>query len=254
MEATTLIYAIAAALSGLSAVLAWLAKLKWSKEYIAAKDEIIRAKEAQIKQLQDMTPMKIEEYFHSVVRQLEANIDFLKRQLSEAETKSKESVSGLNDQIDILQEELTKTKSISKEVSLWSSASLFLHNADAFFQGPDGSITVIEAKSFKKGNMRMTPLDVINRVEELVKPDTNVEVWIWARLTGAARMIEGRALAGAISSIAEEEEVIGVIHYRGHDHPVSEVFTKDPRGSVIFQEIFNKVSKRQSELRAKYGN
>ncbi|MCI0627005.1 MAG: hypothetical protein L0387_36050 [Acidobacteria bacterium] len=131
MEGTTLIYAIAAALSGLSAVLAWLAKLRWSKEFIAAKDEIIKAKQAQIdqlngqiKQLQDLTPMTIEEYFHSVVRQLEGNINWLKDQLVEAETKSQEKVKELNQQIDHLQQEVTKTKTISKEVASWSSGSL----------------------------------------------------------------------------------------------------------------------------------
>jgi hypothetical protein len=45
------IYAIAALASSLAAVLAWAAKLWWAKEFAAAKDETIHAKEAQIELL-----------------------------------------------------------------------------------------------------------------------------------------------------------------------------------------------------------
>ena len=72
------IYAFAAIASSLAAVLAWAAKLWWSKEFGAAKDEIIRAREAQIgllesevQNLKELTPMKIREYFLSVKVQLE---------------------------------------------------------------------------------------------------------------------------------------------------------------------------------------
>ena len=64
------IYPVAALLSAIAAVLAWAAKLWWGKEYGAAKDEIIKAKEAQIdtlnreiQNLRELTPMKIREYF-----------------------------------------------------------------------------------------------------------------------------------------------------------------------------------------------
>lgn len=64
--------------SAVAAVLAWAAKLRWSKEYAAAKDEVIRAKDAQIEllrngieNLRSLTPMKIREYFLSVKKQLE---------------------------------------------------------------------------------------------------------------------------------------------------------------------------------------
>ena len=52
-------------LSLLAALLAWFSKIRWSKEYRLAKDEIIKSKEAQIIELsnrislyKDMTPMK----------------------------------------------------------------------------------------------------------------------------------------------------------------------------------------------------
>ena len=78
-------------LSILAAILAWIAKLKWSKEYRAAKDEIIRSKEAMIAQLneriqfyKELTPMKLKEYFDSVKSQLEMQIEDLNTQKEKA--------------------------------------------------------------------------------------------------------------------------------------------------------------------------
>src|SRR5436305_1263050 len=98
MEWIILLSALA---SAISAVLAWAAKLWWSKEHIAAKDEIIKGKNAQIdllnaeiKNLQDLTPMKIREYFLSVRVQLEEYNEKLQTELSQAkkeiEVKQKE--------------------------------------------------------------------------------------------------------------------------------------------------------------------
>lgn len=86
------LYPIAAMASALAAVLAWLAKLRWSKEYAAAKDEVIRAKDARIETLEreiqglrELTPMKIREYFVSVKTQLEEYNEHLKSRLEEAD-------------------------------------------------------------------------------------------------------------------------------------------------------------------------
>jgi chromosome segregation ATPase len=80
--------------SAAAAALAWVAKLRWSREYAAAKDETIRAKEAQIEglrqqvaALQDLTPMKLREYFLSTKTQLEEYIDNLKAERAETESK-----------------------------------------------------------------------------------------------------------------------------------------------------------------------
>ena len=90
MIAETL-YAIGALASGVAACLAWIAKLKWSKEFAEAKDEIIKAKEAQIQVLQsqleglrELSPMKIKEYVDSSQELLERYIDQLKEQLQVA--------------------------------------------------------------------------------------------------------------------------------------------------------------------------
>ena len=94
MEWIVLLSALA---SVISAALAWAAKLWWSKEYIAAKDEIIKAKEtqidllnAQIRNLQDLTPMKIREYFLSVRTQLEEYNESLQTELSQARKQIEE--------------------------------------------------------------------------------------------------------------------------------------------------------------------
>ncbi|MCH7754041.1 hypothetical protein IH970_02795 [candidate division KSB1 bacterium] len=88
------IYIITVLASSIAAILAWIAKLLWSKEYIAAKDEVIKAKDAQIEVLnqqieglKELTPMKIREYFLSVKLQLEEYNDHLKGQLKDSKKK-----------------------------------------------------------------------------------------------------------------------------------------------------------------------
>lgn len=91
MDVVVGIYAFAALASSLAAVLAWASKLWWAKEYAAAKDETIHAKEAQIEllktevqNLRELTPMKLREYFLSVKEQLEEYNDKLREELEAA--------------------------------------------------------------------------------------------------------------------------------------------------------------------------
>lgn len=84
-------YAISAVASVIAAILAWVAKIRWSQEYAEAKNETLKAKDAQIALLereiqtfQELTPMKLREYFNSVKEQLEEYNDFLNTQLNEA--------------------------------------------------------------------------------------------------------------------------------------------------------------------------
>jgi chromosome segregation ATPase len=83
---------IAVIASAGAAILAWVAKLRWSKEYTTAKDETIRSKDAHIDvlrtelaSLRELTPMKIREYFLSMRQQLEEYNESLKRKLALAE-------------------------------------------------------------------------------------------------------------------------------------------------------------------------
>jgi len=93
MDWSIILSLITSLVSAIAAVLAWVAKLRWSKEYAAAKDEVIRAKEAQIELLKieiqtlhELSPVKIREYFVSVKTQLEEYIDLQKSQIKDAET------------------------------------------------------------------------------------------------------------------------------------------------------------------------
>jgi hypothetical protein len=91
LSLVTGIYAIAALASSLAAVLAWVSKLWWAKEYTAAKNETIHAKEAQIEllktelqNLRELSPMKLREYFISVKEQLEEYNNKLREELESA--------------------------------------------------------------------------------------------------------------------------------------------------------------------------
>jgi hypothetical protein len=99
----------------------------------------------------------------------------------------------------------------------------------------------------------MSASDILKRIEALQKPDTTVEVWIWDGATESSRMVEGEACVDAINSLSASEEVSGVIYYGGHNNPASEVFTTDPDAAENFREQADKVAKRQSRLRTKYG-
>lgn len=119
-----IIYLIGTLLSALAAVLAWLAKLFWSKEYISAKDEIIKAKEAQIESLKsqvdhykELTPMKIQEYFHSVKEQLEEYNDALQLKLEKAKSQIEEKSQELEKLQKNDKKKTTEIESIEKEKS-----------------------------------------------------------------------------------------------------------------------------------------
>jgi chromosome segregation ATPase len=88
---------IAAIISGLAAILAWVAKIRWADEYSKAKEEVIRAKDIQIdtfqreiQSLKNLTPMKVQEYFNSVKAQLGGYIEFLKSNLEKAVVENDE--------------------------------------------------------------------------------------------------------------------------------------------------------------------
>lgn len=116
MDLSQLIPLIASLASAVAAVLAWVAKIRWADEYSKAKDETIKAKdtliavkdaqlqtlitnkdeiikakdeqikvlETEIRSLNELTPMKIREYFLSVREQMEEYNGLLKNQLDEA--------------------------------------------------------------------------------------------------------------------------------------------------------------------------
>ena len=64
---------IAVIISGVAAILAWIAKIRWSKEYADAKDQTIRAKDEQLRVLQlqlqelkDLNPEQLRTWYISI--------------------------------------------------------------------------------------------------------------------------------------------------------------------------------------------
>lgn len=130
-------------LSLLAAILAWLAKLRWSKEYAAAKDETIRAKDAQIdalkqqiENLKDLTPDKLREYFESTRTSLEEYIEKLKMQLSEAKDKTSQKsqqITNLEDKGQTADRMTTISKLLEEELmTLKNSKWSFLATAKTY--------------------------------------------------------------------------------------------------------------------------
>lgn len=102
-------------LSLIGAILAWLAKLRWSQEYAAAKDEIIKAKEAQIETvkahkdaqvdalrtqidaLKELSSMKLREHYLSHKDAFEECIDGLEGKIATAESTISEKIKQIHE-------------------------------------------------------------------------------------------------------------------------------------------------------------
>lgn len=160
MDIIQVISAISALFSALAAVLAWIAKIKWAKEFSEAKDETIRAKEAQIqikeaqlqtvlmtkdqiiqakdaqietldkelKLLQELSPMKLREYNIAVRSQLEEYNDLVCQKLEDAKTE----IANKNSEIESLKVEGSKNleviSKLTKEKEKISSLAEGLEN------------------------------------------------------------------------------------------------------------------------------
>lgn len=81
---------LVAGATALASALAWLAKLGWAKEYRAAKDELVRVKDAQIQQLESqvtqleaLAPPVIQKHHETVRQQLSDVIQHQKHVLGE---------------------------------------------------------------------------------------------------------------------------------------------------------------------------
>ena len=145
MDTTQILEAITSLAGVLAAILAWVAKIRWSNEFAKAKDETIKAKEALVEvkdtqlqtlimnkdevirakeeqitalkienqSLKELTPMKVREYFLSVRQQIEEYNDLLKSQLEDA----KQNIENKNTEIDnLMTEGSQKTQEIKQLV------------------------------------------------------------------------------------------------------------------------------------------
>jgi chromosome segregation ATPase len=109
-------------ISLLAAILAWIAKLRWSKEYSQAKDEIIRAKDAQIdllkqqiENLMELHPVKLKEYYSTIKEQLEKYNDLLKEQLEAAKKEIEQKQEAINLLLNKEEENIEKISILNHE-------------------------------------------------------------------------------------------------------------------------------------------
>jgi chromosome segregation ATPase len=143
-------------ISLLAAVLAWLAKLRWSKEYSQAKDEIIRSKDAQIETLKlqvqnlmDLNPVKLKEYYSAVKEQLEKYNDLLKEQLAAAKKE-----------IEIMQNSITHMKGKEEEnQEKISKLSDEKEKLERNVQDLEGSLFGVETKSLNETITELPEMD-----------------------------------------------------------------------------------------------
>lgn len=84
-SATQTIYALVALVSSVGGVLAWVAKLRWSAEFQAAKEAELKAKDQQIQLYKEMSSRELIEYFKSVKEALENALVETKKRLEEGQ-------------------------------------------------------------------------------------------------------------------------------------------------------------------------
>lgn len=104
----------------IAAILAWIAKLKWSKEYRQATDRIIEAKDAEIRVLQKqlehldrLNPKELGEWLEGAYRLMTNYTNQLKNQLGSASTRITELESAGR----VKEEQLMKAKAAFNELS-----------------------------------------------------------------------------------------------------------------------------------------
>jgi hypothetical protein len=107
----------------IAAILAWVAKLRWSKEFSDAKDAVISAKDEQIKTkqtqiefldrqietLKEQTPEKLREYYKSIQKGFEEFNDKLQNELLEMKLRLRErdtELLGANEREESLRKEI----------------------------------------------------------------------------------------------------------------------------------------------------
>ncbi len=158
-------------LSILAAILAWLAKLRWSKEYAAAKDETIRAKDAQIdalkqqiENLKDLTPNKLREYFESTRTSLEEYIEKLKIQLREAKDKTSQK----SQQITNLEDKGQTADRMSTISKLMKEELMTLRNSDWQFLASGKTFTEVVEELTPRVELGLLSQEQMNKIDSIV--------------------------------------------------------------------------------------
>ena len=113
-----LVYILGTILSSIAAIFAWIAKIMWSNEYREATQQIINSKDAEIDhlkshilRLENLSPMVVEEYYKTNLKQMESILSTVQGQLEVANgelSSHKEEIDILKSQEESYQEEITQ--------------------------------------------------------------------------------------------------------------------------------------------------
>ena len=136
-------------LSLLAAILAWVAKIRWSKEYSQAKDEILRLKDSeniilkdQIQRLKDFNPVVIGEFYDRSKKDYEDYIDKLKKQVCESEqliTDFRVQIENSNSKSQEDLEQILKLKKKIAQITVEQEKVKSLLSIEPKFPSPDFS-------------------------------------------------------------------------------------------------------------------
>ena len=114
-----ILLALTTLISLVAAVMAWVSKLLWAKEYRLAKDELEKALreriallESQVKASEELSPVKMRERFIAIKDSLEEYVENLESEIDRLKNGSITESSGLN-KIQVLEKE--KAKAIRQE-------------------------------------------------------------------------------------------------------------------------------------------
>ncbi len=125
---------VAALLSGIAACLAWIAKIRWAKEFSRAKDAQIDAIKSELEFARSLTPARIREQLIAMRQTLEEQVEFLqaeneklKSELHSANAESRAKLENLDLQhVDLIQNLQDELNSLKRQLELmdqyWSGA------------------------------------------------------------------------------------------------------------------------------------
>jgi chromosome segregation ATPase len=113
-----IIYVIGTILSSIAAIFAWISKIRWSNEFREATQQIINSKDAEIEnlkshilRLEKFSPMILEKYYETNIRQMEGILSSVQEQLDTANcelSSSKDLIEEYTSQEEIYQDEIAK--------------------------------------------------------------------------------------------------------------------------------------------------
>lgn len=151
-------------LSLLGGILAWVAKIRWSKEYSIAKDETIKAKEAQMQAIErelqfykELTPMKFKEYLSSSREVYEDQINGLENELKTAHEKIQDLQKG---------DEKEKIKS---EIDTLTTQLQFIKHQQEFSLKKQIQSKIDEAEYLYKNTMEELEFERSSQIDEFTR-------------------------------------------------------------------------------------